>query len=245
MGRARGGARARARARTRARARARARAKTRARARARLKAWGCSRAGRPGRPTLTLALTTQACRQWSGEGQCATNPAFMLSNCSHACGHVETRGLRRRPAGSPEASFSVRARLRLPQASLGLDQSASWAALASQVGCCLVIGVRPLQVGLHRPRRALRCMGQVGPLRDQSVRDAQGVPPLSLRLRLRLSLRRHLSLSLSLSLRLRLRLSLSLSLTSRNPCSSSSIATSLATSLPTCSGVWVGVGVGV
>ena len=59
-----------------------------------------------------------ACRQWSGEGQCATNPAFMLSNCSHACGHVKKKRRHRlRPAGSPEASFSARACLRLPQAS--------------------------------------------------------------------------------------------------------------------------------
>ena len=27
-----------------------------------------------------------ACRQWSGEGHCTSNPAFMLANCSHSCG---------------------------------------------------------------------------------------------------------------------------------------------------------------
>ena len=27
-----------------------------------------------------------ACRQWSGEGHCTSNPTFMLANCSHSCG---------------------------------------------------------------------------------------------------------------------------------------------------------------
>ena len=46
----------------------------------------------------------------------------------------ETSWLGPRPAGSPEASFSARARLRPPQAPASLDQSAAaWAALPSAV----------------------------------------------------------------------------------------------------------------
>eukprot|EP00964_Phaeocystis_antarctica_P141403 scaffold106435_cov72-Phaeocystis_antarctica.AAC.3 len=46
----------------------------------------------------------------------------------------KTSWLSLRPAGSPEASFSARACLRLPGASGSLGQSVGWAALAGQIG---------------------------------------------------------------------------------------------------------------
>eukprot|EP00964_Phaeocystis_antarctica_P040216 scaffold22994_cov63-Phaeocystis_antarctica.AAC.5 len=52
----------------------------------------------------------------------------------------ETRWLRPRSAGSPEASFSARSCSRLPQASASVGQSASWAALAGQTGLVFDLG---------------------------------------------------------------------------------------------------------
>ena len=60
----------------------------------------------------------------------------------------ERSWLRRRPAGAPEASFSARSRLRLPQAPASLGQATAWvalaarAALAGHVGLGLDLGSR-------------------------------------------------------------------------------------------------------
>eukprot|EP00964_Phaeocystis_antarctica_P063972 scaffold38427_cov36-Phaeocystis_antarctica.AAC.3 len=48
-----------------------------------------------------------------------------------------------RPAGSPDASFSTRSHLGLPQALASLGQSAARAALAGYVGRVFDIGARP------------------------------------------------------------------------------------------------------
>eukprot|EP00964_Phaeocystis_antarctica_P134267 scaffold98531_cov69-Phaeocystis_antarctica.AAC.1 len=54
----------------------------------------------------------------------------------------KTRGLRPRPAGSPEAPFSTRSCLRLPRTSASLGQSAAWAALAGHIGLVFHIAAR-------------------------------------------------------------------------------------------------------
>ena len=69
-----------------------------------------------------------------------------------------------RPAGSPEASPSARARLRLPQAPASLGQSAARAALGRQIGLVFDIGAGAADgraVPLHGP--AARRHGQTRP----------------------------------------------------------------------------------
>ena len=56
----------------------------------------------------------------------------------------KTRGLRPRPAGSPEAPFSARSCLRLPRASASLGQSAACAALAGHIGLVFHIESNPV-----------------------------------------------------------------------------------------------------
>ena len=85
-----------------------------------LHSWaGCGRAGLVGASLLSLLrpdLEAAALLEWV---------------LRHA--NDKPCSLRLRPPGSPEASFSARACLRLPQSSASLGQSTAWAALAGHV----------------------------------------------------------------------------------------------------------------